>query len=195
MQIEKEIEKIKVSTIKYKVHDPEKYKFLMTMIEDELGKRSNDEPYMSDIFNDQLLKVEEKKNSNHEWLIKEMSKSRFKVYCTTESKPFLTSDNPGYSVHEGDKIGNLFLGSAKSFAFPISKTRLFVITPDDRDGNELIIKKIKYIEMPEEFIRLSNKATIINAEERIFSNSKKYLDDLIDVYDFEINKYKNEYET
>lgn len=190
IQLEKEIQKVRSSTIKYKIQNPEKYEAIISLIENELRKKINDNSQMSDLFNDQLLRVEERKNSSQEWLIKEMCKSRFLVFSTDDSKPFLTSDNPGFTVHEGDIIGNLFLGSAKAFAFPISKTKLLVITPDDIDGNELLIKRIKYIETPEKFLRLSNKATIINTEERIFSNSKEYLEELMSEFDFKKNEYK-----
>ncbi len=190
IQFEKEIQKIRNFTIKYKVENPKKYEAFISLIENKLRKQIEDESETSDLFNDQIVRVEERKDKNQEWLIKEMCKSKFLVFCTDESNPFLTSDNPGFTVHEGDAVGNLFLGSAKAFAFPISKTRLFVIMPDDRDGNELITKRIKYIETPEDFLKLSNKATIINSEERIFSNSKDLLEELMGKFDFEKMEYK-----
>lgn len=189
--IERAIEELKNHTIMDKFENPKKHDALIKIIGEELRYRSTDESSTSDIYNEQLLKTEEKQRREHEWLIKDLSKCRFNVFCTEESKPFLTSDNPGYTVHPGGLIGNLHFGSAMALAFPISKTRMFFITYNNRDGNELIIKKINYKNTSDESLKEFNSATIINATEKIFSNSSEYLDELIRNFDFKHYKYKN----
>jgi hypothetical protein len=172
-------EKLKRTIERNKKLDQEQGEFLLEIFKNEMDKKLSDKEFLSDLYNDQLLDSELKNNKEMERLIKRICKSKFYIYCTSESTPFITSDNPGFTIHEDGKTENMFFGSAKIFVFPLSKTRLLVVYSEDKDENRMIFKKLYYEEVSNDMLKLVYESTIENCTEKVFSNSKQTLDKIL----------------
>lgn len=181
--LEQQIEKQKQRYFSNKLEfGEEKLNQFFDLLEKRIKEEMKNEDVVSDLFNQILLNSSEGKIENHNWIVKKMLKSKFLVYCTKKDKPFITSDNPGFMMHDNGKIENMLLTDAKAFAFPISPTRLFVISPEIQDDFQPLIKKVRYFDSSENFVELTNKATVINCFERVYSNDKNLLSELKQKY-------------
>ncbi|MBK9017542.1 MAG: DUF4238 domain-containing protein [Saprospiraceae bacterium] len=181
--VDKQFAKLEQRYFSYKIkHGEEKFNEFLSFLKNKAKEEVNNEDVVSDLFNQILKDSTEGRIEDHNWIVKQMLKSRFIVFCTEITKPFITSDNPGYMMHDNGRVENMLLTNAKAFAFPISPTRLFVISPEFQENFEPLIKKINYYSASDEFIKLTNKATLINSIERIFSNDKDLLNNLKEDY-------------
>lgn len=172
----RELERIKRKNEKFeKKYGKENVESLMKLIEIASLKRMENEGYISDIINHSLEQLTKGKLNNHNWLIKQMARSKIFVYCTSPDYPFITSDNPGFSVDQNEAVHNMNYYNAIAMGFPISPTRLLVIRPDELDPYTPIIKEVKYINANKEFVHLSNQATINTSIESIYSGNKDIL--------------------
>ncbi|PHK32430.1 hypothetical protein VF13_38765, partial [Nostoc linckia z16] len=94
---------------------------------------------------------------------------------TTESAPFITSDNPGFVYMEKERrLMNLYFMGNFEFNFPLTSTRTLVINSHFND--ETASTKALLTEPANEgYIKATNYATIMNAYQYLYSNSQEAL--------------------
>lgn len=172
-----EIVKNKISAHKEEYGD-ELVDNLLLKLDKEVLKNIDNEDFISDHFNKTLKDLTQGHNETHNWLVNQMLKSKFYIFCTTPNFPFITNDNPGFTMHDGDIVRNTLVNGAKAFAFPVTPLHLFVISPNDTEGFKSIIKPINYRFTNQKFVELTNNATIINSSKIIISNRKEILEDI-----------------
>ena len=173
MEIEALKQHRKVLESKLSQEDVDKF---FEVIAKEAKERTEDDQFMSDLFISLLFTSSKGKLTSQNKLVDLLLKSKFHVFCSTPGNEFITSDNPGYFFHSDGKIENTKIPGAHAFCFPITPYRLFVITPSSQEEFTPIIKKIYYHSCDQDFVKTTNKATIINSIEWIYSNSMDTLE-------------------
>jgi len=181
-QIEKSIKDMKVNTLSYREVNPELYKELIRQLEIGLRDNYQNKSYMSDLYLSQLKRSEERSNPNHERLVSYLSSSKLTVLNSTDDIPFISSDNPGFSLHPGGLVEHLYFGTAVSFSFPLTKNRFLHFDLSLKNDG----KKLQYKNVSASIIDQFNRRTIEMSEKRIFSDSKKYLEYVLKKFNFQI---------
>lgn len=100
-----------------------------------------------------------------------------------DSEFFLTSDNPGFTIL-GDRILNTHFSEFTGVGFPITSKQFVLLLGTSSQSQLEIRKKINFRKFKTEAIDSLNRATIINSNEFVFCESKKYLSDTIEKYLF-----------
>lgn len=105
--------------------------------------------------------------------IEELLHWDLEVFQTEYNKPFITSDNPGYTVDSSDKTFNTNFGKAQIFAFPISPKSMFVLKKRSNQKDLDIYKRYKKRKAKNDLVLKFNLGTMRMANEMILSNLKE----------------------
>lgn len=96
--------------------------------------------------------------------------------------PFITSDNPGYTLDERERVHNLNFGDAKAYQFPLSPKLLLLIMLPVGSVPITVNKEIGHAQSDSELTRLLNRASVPYSYKRIFSNDKNEMQYMLDNY-------------
>lgn len=105
----------------------------------------------------------------------------FVVEPSTCSEYFLTSDNPGYTTWK-DRVFNTHFAQFNTIGFPLNSRQFMLLIGRSSQSQLEIHKKINYVKFKTDAVQMLNEGTIINANEYIFCENKKYLVDVIKKY-------------
>jgi len=96
------------------------------------------------------------------------------ILYTEYNNPFITSDNPGFTIQPDNKILNMEFGKVNRFIFPISpKCSLALFKNDKKTLN--IYKELQFKKATLRMIQDINKGTLINSHELIIGSLKEQL--------------------
>ncbi len=90
--------------------------------------------------------------------------------------PFITSDNPGFTVKNGKEFYNTEFGFFQEFGFPISPRSLLLIKLEEKDEINMIVKKIVYQKVSPNNVNYYNLGTSFLANKQIFAQFKDQLE-------------------
>ncbi len=131
----------------------------------------NDPDYKLNIYRQSLYQHE----PVSEELIQQLISWEPYVFVTNYECPFITSDNPGFTMNYRDKIFNTNFDNIQAFVFPISpKSVLFLIKSHKKCCD--IFKKFFYNNIDLITVKKINKAIADMANEIIIGHSKEQLE-------------------
>lgn len=96
---------------------------------------------------------------------------------TNKNNPFITTDNPGYSVHKNNGISNVKLADGYRFFFPISPEYCLYITDLESDSKGSR-KKIHIKRAELEYVNIINNRSLMHFNNIVISNCKTILSDI-----------------
>lgn len=159
---------------------------ILDNVEKTVLKQFQDEGYRLDLYREGFLDNIEGKGFD-ENLIKLLSNKKFFVFKTTPDYPFITSDNPGWTLTNEERHANVSFGNWAIFSFPLSPEMLLVILNKEHDFDAHgITKNIHFINVSKEIVDYENFATVVNSIEMIISNN---MDTLVDLQ----NRYRHHF--
>lgn len=121
------------------------------------------------------------KSPIHQELLDLLSNWEMSIYHTDNDIPFITSDNPGFTIDQTENIYNTNFAHINCFAFPISPRSMILLNRNDKKKDLFIFKEYKRKKATTEFVILLNRGTLFNSNDLIISNLRE---DLIIVNDF-----------
>ena len=124
-----------------------------------------------------LIDFEQEAESPISKFKEKLLKHRFKVFRSPEKSPFITNDNPGFTISEGGKVSHLALDEACLLALPLTRYLLFGINFSQSDMSKE--KYIDYEDVDKDFVCTMNKATAYLCTRNIYSNDKSILSKFI----------------
>ncbi|HZV69311.1 MAG TPA: DUF4238 domain-containing protein [Saprospiraceae bacterium] len=178
--IERALSGIVESSHKYRaIQGDDKIDSIIKLLKKLLEEGLHDKQGTNDVLNSTLLNIHSGTLPKHNHFNLFMESRKIIIYQTSLGNPFITSDNPGFTIHPGNIVGNLNFGSAIAFVFPITPTRLIYIDMEKASTMLNGTKTIEYREANNELINLANLATKNNSANYLFSNSKDMLENII----------------
>ncbi len=95
------------------------------------------------------------------------------IYETTVKDFYITSDNPGFCIDENEIMHNTKFAGTFAFLFPLTPLHLlFISNIFIKDHPQTNIKKLHFINAEPNFAKLVNRATTVNSNREIYSNSE-----------------------
>jgi len=134
------------------------------------------EDYVKDIYRKLLLEIKEDKNPDEIRRLNNFVNLKFNVLRTSFDAPFITSDNPGFTIQDGTKFFNLNLGFVQEFVFPLSPTSLLLIDFRIKDPVDTIYKRISYNTILPNQVNYYNLGTCFLCKKRIISYNSDQLE-------------------
>lgn len=150
-------------------------KSIITKARAEMIKNLQDEDYKLDLYRNNLLNFNNEMDKHDKPLINRILSWGIVVYQTDYNNPFITSDNPGYTLRNFREVLNLNFNYSDGFAFPISPRSLLYFSkyiPSNQSG---LYKTIAYTKATTDLVLLFNNGTVMNSSKFIFSNMKEQL--------------------
>ena len=148
----------------------------MTKAEVSLRESMKKESYVKDLYRRVLIDTSDDKYREENARIDNLLKLYFRVLITDYRCPFVTSDNPGFTIKNECEFYNLELGFVQQFAFPLSPKSLFLLDARIADNNLTLERNIHYQKVTPIQVNFYNMGTAFTANERIFSQLKDQLD-------------------
>ncbi len=133
-----------------------------------------EENFENDLYRRFLLD----KERNHEKKIPILDlfrKSRIDILRTTVDCPFITSDNPGFTVDLNNNVYNLDLYHVTQFFFPLSPFTMLHIDLTLKEDDSMIKRHFTIRNVSSKEVLWLNTCTIQNCNEMIVSNSEDNL--------------------
>lgn len=137
--------------------------------------------YITDMYREGFI-LDLNSEEREKELIEQLSALKFFVFQTTPDYPFITSDNPGFTVTPDEKIVNTGFSDWSVFSFPINPQLLFIVMNGQRDEHDVIMKTIHYRYANRQFVDLANKAAVSNCNETVLSHNKEVLNKISNLY-------------
>jgi len=155
---------------------------ITTRVTSTMEEYFTNKDFLSDLFLEGFLDESENKHLvDH--LVESLSAKKFFVFKTTSENSFITNDNPGCSMIKGDKIRNTsFNNNWEAFLIPIDPLSLLVVLENEEEKDISVFKDIHYRKANLDFVELTNKASVANCNEAIFSDNKELLNRLNENY-------------
>jgi len=133
-------------------------------------EKYKDQNYLQNVYRAGIYGNEEVR----EELIEKLLKWEPIVINTDYENPFVTSDNPGFTLNEKNQIFNTDFDFVDSFIFPISPKSILALKKSEKKDLE-IFKIFYYKKINIQGVLSINKATLQNSKEIIISNSEEQL--------------------
>lgn len=153
----------------------ERVKSVISKVRGEMIENLKDEDYKLDLYRNTLLNFDNEIERNDKALVDRLLNWKITVFQTDYQNPFITSDNPGYTLRNLREIFNMNFGYIDGFAFPISPKSLLYFSKGNSLNQLELYKKITYTRATKDIVLLFNNGTIINSFKYIFSNMKEQL--------------------
>lgn len=96
------------------------------------------------------------------------------ILYTEYNNPFITSDNPGYTIQPDNKILNMEFGKVDRFIFPVSPKSSLVLFKNNRKTLD-IYKELKFKKATLRMVLDINRGTLINSNQILIGNLKEQL--------------------
>jgi len=145
----------------------------------KLVERDSSMPnYNMDMYRKVIVDTSKKLYNDETKRIENLANSNFVVMQTDYDVPFITSDNPGFTLKNQVEVYNLELNFIDQFCFQISPRSLLIINLKKPEFDNLIVKRVEYKKASPEAVFQYNMATFHNANNKVFSNSNIYLNSL-----------------
>ena len=94
---------------------------------DEALKNLNDKNKSKMILNESFLKILNSENDKFNYLESFITSKKYKIFYSDDTNSFITSDNPGHTIHKNGIVGNLNFGSAEAFFFHLVQSAPFLL--------------------------------------------------------------------
>lgn len=144
--------------------------YIIEKIEDDA--RNPDK--ISDMANLSMVQFVDENNPHFSSIIDSLLLKKFIVLHAAQGWPFISSDNPGFTVHHGSRISDMHFGSADYFFFPISTSSTLIIDVKQKDSHKMD-SRLEHQMVDSKRVNQINEATIENCIELIFSNKREVL--------------------
>ena len=141
---------------------------------EKIKEYANNLDKISDLTNLSMIEFVDKSNPIFNSIIDSFLLKEFVVLHSRHNWPFISCDNPGFTVHHGHKISDMHFGSAEYFFFPISTTSTLMVNLKERDSNKMD-SSLEHQIIDSKKVNQINTATIENCMELIFSNNREVL--------------------
>ena len=112
---------------------------------------------------------------NEENAVNELLKWSPIIYYTSNQVPFITSDNPGFTIKNGTEIHNTNLAIVDSLVFPISPTCALQLKRNSIKQDLLLYRKTKTVIASQDDVSVINAGSFHNCNETILSNLEEQL--------------------
>lgn len=165
----KEIEKTKNLAIDYCIGKGFKEDLVDLAIQ-EVQKKFRDDNYKQNVYRNGIFSNNEVK----EELIQKLLDWEADVYYTSYENPFITSDNPGFTLNSKNEIFNTEFDFIDAFVFPISPKSILILRKSDKKSLE-IYQNIQYKKTNIKTLLSLNQATVSSSKEIIIGQSKEQL--------------------
>ena len=150
-------------------------KSVINKVRNEMTENLKDEDYKLDLYRNNLLNYNNEIDQNDKPLIDRILSWEIIVYQTEYQNPFITSDNPVYTLRNFREVFNMNFNFVDGFAFPISPKSLLYFSKANSSNRFDLYKTITYSKATKDIVLLFNNGTIINSSKFIFSNMKEQL--------------------
>lgn len=151
----------------------EKANLMIKELQNRLIKNLQNEDYALDLYRNNLLEQDEEVIKEKNKLIEEILHWDFIVHRTDYQNPFITSDNPGYTLNGFSNCYNCHFDNIDSFVFPLSPTRLITIKKTISNRESILYKKIHYVNS--NMVLIYNQLTIKTANRFILGGNEDQL--------------------
>ena len=137
--------------------------------EDQKSKLRND-GHRSDMHKNMLIDTQQVNDEGERERISKFLSFHFTLYSTTVAMPFVTSDNPGFTLAKENQVFNLEIGHTHTMVFPISCLSALVINfkVDPEYSNRLIYKNIHRKNAEPSAVDIINQGTACSCMEYIY---------------------------
>ncbi|MCB9282658.1 MAG: DUF4238 domain-containing protein [Lewinellaceae bacterium] len=153
----------------------ERAKAVIDKVKAEMIENLQDDDYKLDLYRNNLLNFDGEIERNDKPLIDRLLNWETTVFQTDYQNPFITSDNPGYTLKNFREVYNMNFDYIDGFAFPLSPKSLLYFSKSDSLNRFDLFKTINYKKATNRIVLLFNNGTIINSSKFIFSNTEEQL--------------------
>ena len=134
-----------------------------------------DDNYRKDMYRNSLLAKEEAIINNDQEILNLLIGWDAKIFQTSLDNPFITSDNPGFTMKDFKEVHNTNLNYVDSYNFPLSPKSILCLTKYGYRNDELLNRKITYKTADKDLVLFFNSGTYFNASKIILSSSEDQL--------------------
>ncbi|GAB2630839.1 hypothetical protein GCM10027035_26890 [Emticicia sediminis] len=127
-----------------------------------------------DLHNFLLLNRHLESTPIHNYLNNLLLNLEWQILCVPTNNQFITSDNPGFCVESGQLHNTKFTGNF-TFVYPLSKSIAVQISSSQLSKPSSILKPLKYIHVPYEFVHNVNLNTSKIANNEIYGANESVL--------------------
>lgn len=148
----------------------ERMESVINKVRNEMTENLENEDYKLDLYRNNLLNFNNEIDHDDKPLIDRVLSWEIIIYQTDYQNPFITSDNPGYTLRNFQEVFNMNFNYVDGFAFPISPKSLLYFSKGNSSNRFDLYKTITYSKATKDIVLLFNNGTIINSTKFIFSN-------------------------
>ncbi len=141
-----------------------------------LSRDVRNESYVKDIYKRVLYDVSRDRYTEEGERIDRFMKLRFHIFYTEYSCPFITSDNPGYTIRDGKTFYNTNFSYAQQIVFPLSPRSIFMIDARIPDNENLIFKRIRFRKLIPSEVGFYNLGTVLGCNSKILGLTEESLE-------------------
>lgn len=128
-----------------------------------------------DLFRVGVLWNDSKPGNITQQVIDYLKESKLYILRTDVSCPFITSDNPGFTLDAAENVYNTNFIFARYFFFPVSPLTMICIDFNEKYSDQLIQRSFPVIRIGPEVVLQLNVGTMRNCNEKVLSNSEDQL--------------------
>lgn len=146
-------------------------------VKEEQKEKLRSKDHRSDIHKQLLVDTQNVNEAMDSERIATFMSYQFTLFTTIPEMPFITSDNPGFTLAKENQVFNLEFDRVHSMAFPISSLSALRIDfkKDPAYSNKLIYKSIKRKKAGKEMVDSINQGTACTCLEYIYGISQEAL--------------------
>ena len=158
----------------YKFLTDEEFNAHLMEVREQMEARISHPDYAMNVHNEQLLSFFEENDTIVHQIATSLLRWTWYLYKTSLSKPFITSDNPGFTTDEKAQPHNLGFSEAYGFCFSLSP--IYCLALVDEFDEEFIInnkrKRIRLLTPQDEWITTINKSTYVISYKYVYSHDE-----------------------
>ncbi|GAB3049032.1 hypothetical protein GCM10027185_61060 [Spirosoma pulveris] len=141
---------------------------------DYLQRVAHDPNTPKDIHTEGIVKLHQQEDTAAQEVANALLGCEWFIFETTPQRPFITSDNPGFCIDNNEQIHNLNFADAAGFIFPLTPSRILLITAHfaDQVGS---VKKVNYRLAKPDLVELINRGTFMVSYKKTVSNDANTL--------------------
>jgi hypothetical protein len=155
--------------------EAEEVKTILNNAKSNLLVELKNEDYRKDMYRNSILAKEDMIINNNKEVVEYLESWNTKVFQTTAMNPFITSDNPGFTIKDSNKVFNTNLKFVDSFVFPISPRSILFLSKNNNIDKRLLYREIDYKQANKDLVLFFNSGTYMTSMKIIISGSNNQL--------------------
>lgn len=153
----------------------EEIKVILAKAQEDVLSKIGNNSYRMDMYRYSISEKEDSTIKVNNKILQNLESWSTTIFQTIPTNPFITSDNPGFTIKDDKYIFNTDLNYVDSFVFPISPISLLYLSKEDSTDKKLLFRKINYKKASNEIVLYFNSGTYMSSRKMIISGNENQL--------------------